>query len=332
MSRRFARAEGLFRPLAVLVSMLVLLLATMPADAAVGAYRPAVATPAPRTPKHLPNAIEPLTHYTGQISCDPRVRPGTRRLAQLLTGTYRAYDATTWASAYACGTDSPRSEHYEGRAIDWMVDVHNRRQRTAARAAIRWLLATDSAGNVDAMARRLGVMYLIWNNRIWGAWDGTWESYNGCANRRSSADDNACHRTHVHISLSWDGAMGRTSFWTGRVPSVTDNGPCRAADLNWAPRYRHRNPDPCPQYPTVAPAKRASSTKKALVIYSGARVSRGSHGPVVSAVQRALRVPDTASYTSPTATAVRRFQASRHLARTGVMNTPTWRALLAAVR
>ena len=28
----------------------------------------------------------------------------------------------------------------------------------------------------------------------------------------SRADDNACHRTHVHISLSWNGAFGRTTL------------------------------------------------------------------------------------------------------------------------
>ena len=61
-------------------------------------------------------------------------------------------------------------------------------------------------------------MYVIFNNRMWGAWDGQWEDYNGCQAKKMQAHayDNACHRTHVHISLSWNGARGKTTFWTGR--------------------------------------------------------------------------------------------------------------------
>src|SRR4051794_27362390 len=251
--------------------------------------------PPPRTPSGLPAAIEPFTPYVEQVACDPTRRPGTARLAGLLTDTYRSYSATSWASTYACGTDGDRSEHYDGRAIDWMVSVRNARQYAAAKAALGWLLATDAAGNRVAMARRLGVMYLIFNNRMWGSWDGHWHDYNGCSKRTSRADDNACHRTHVHISLSWDGAMGRTSYWTKRVPR-TDYGPCRPADLNWAYRYKRTNYLGCADYPLVRAARTASATKKALVKYSGAAVRRGWSGPAVSAVQQALHGAVSGSY------------------------------------
>ena len=72
-------------------------------------------------------------------------------------------------------------------------------------------------------------MYLIWNNRIWGAYraaDG-WRPYLDCASATSKADDTRCHRDHLHVSLSWEGAMGRTSYWTDRVAD-RDYGPCRA--------------------------------------------------------------------------------------------------------
>lgn len=120
-----------------------------------------VAVPAPRVPRGLPSSIEPLAAYVGQDSCDPFVRRGTRELAQLLAHTYRSYSATSWASTYACGTDGTQSEHYDGRAIDWMVSVQNKRQHAAAQAFLAWLLASDKAGNRFAMARRLGVMYVI---------------------------------------------------------------------------------------------------------------------------------------------------------------------------
>jgi peptidoglycan hydrolase-like protein with peptidoglycan-binding domain len=285
----------------------------------------------PPTPSGLPVAIEPLAPYVEQVACDPHVRPGTARLARLLASTYRSYSASSWSSTYACGTDGDRSEHYDGRAIDWMVDVHNARQRAAAQSAIAWLLATDAAGNRAAMARRLGVMYIIWNNRIWGAWNGRWDSYNNCAHLTSRANDNACHRTHVHLSLSWNGAMARTSYWSKRVVS-TDWGPCRPRDLNWAYLYQHANYLGCASFPRVRAPEGASAIKRALVTYSGAPVRRGWGGPAVSAVQRALQVPVTGSYASSTVHAVRTFQVQHHLTVTGAMNAGTWRALLAAVR
>src|SRR5579875_1612324 len=117
----------------------------------------------------------------------------------VLATTYRSYGATDWASTYTCGTDGTRSEHYDGRAIDWMVSVTDRRQHAAAKAFLAWLLATDKAGNRFAMARRLGVMYVIYDNRMWGAWDGRWEQYDGCFHHPQPAYANTCHRTHMHI-------------------------------------------------------------------------------------------------------------------------------------
>jgi peptidoglycan hydrolase-like protein with peptidoglycan-binding domain len=286
---------------------------------------------APRTPAGLPGSIEPLAPYVEQVSCDPTVRPGTAKLARLLASTYRSYGATAWNSTYSCGTDGTRSEHYDGRAIDWMVSIRNSRQHAAAKAALAWLLATDAAGNRFAMARRLGVMYLIYDNRMWGSWDGRWHDYNGCSRLKSHSYDNACHRTHIHISLSWNGAMGRTSFWTKHV-APTDFGPCRARDLNWAYRYVRTNLRGCPSYPLVKAARKASATKKALVQYSGAPVRRGWGGPAVTAVQQGLHLPGTGQYGSSTVAAVRRFQRAHHLNVTGAMNPRTWRALLASVR
>jgi hypothetical protein len=33
-----------------------------------------------------------------------------------------------------------------------------------------WLLAKDKYEHRHAYARRLGIMYIVWNRRIWGAW------------------------------------------------------------------------------------------------------------------------------------------------------------------
>ncbi|WP_375482022.1 peptidoglycan-binding protein [uncultured Jatrophihabitans sp.] len=290
-------------------------------------------TPAPRTPSGLPSAIEPMAAYVPQVSCDPRIGPGTRKLANYLANTYRASTRTTWMSFYPCGTDGTPSEHSDGRAIDWMVNVRDPKQRAAANATIAWLLATDSHGNRYAMARRLGVMYLIWNNRIWGSWGGGWSNYNGCLAKsmQKAAYANACHRTHIHISLGWAGAQGRTSFWTKKV-AAQDFGPCRARDLNWGPRYYGPRSTPCPQYAKARAPKGATSTKKALVTWSGAWLGRSSSGPAVVAVRRALHLSSSSSYGSSAVAAVERLQRAHHLPVTGAMNQNTWRALLTATR
>jgi hypothetical protein len=168
-----------------------------------------------------------------------------------------------------------------------MVSIRNAGQYASAKAFIGWLLATDRSGHTFAMARRLGVMYLIYNNRMWGSWSGRWEPYNNCAHQPQAGYDTACHRNHVHISLSWNGATGRTSFWF-KQRVATDFGPCRPRDLNWAgPRLRI-NWIECPRYPKVAPAARSSATKVAL---DGARRGAGGtethHRPGVSDQGRA---------------------------------------------
>jgi hypothetical protein len=311
--------------LAFVVVLAVLWVAPQ-ASAQPGTVAAHVAVP-PHTPHGLPSGIEPLAAYVPQVACDQRTHPGTRALARLLT---RTYPDTTTATTYACGTDGVPSEHSDGRAIDWMANVRDHRQHAEAKATLHWLLAADSSGNRFAMARRLGVMYLIYDNRMWGAWDGTWEDYNGCAHLPARAYDNQCHRTHVHISLGWAGAMGATSFWTKQVAG-TDYGPCRARDLNWAGTYQRPRRSPCPRYPDVTAPRHASATKVALIEFSGAEVRPGWGGPATSAIQRALNVPATGVFAAATKAAVRKFQRNHGLAASGVVNQRTWRLLLKSV-
>jgi hypothetical protein len=285
---------------------------------------------APPTPTGLPTAIEPLANYVGQSACDPHTRAGTAQLAALLVKTY---PGTTTNTVYSCATDGATSEHYEGRAIDWMVSARTVTGLANATAMLSWLLATDKSGDRFAMARRLGLMYVIFNNRIWGDWDQKWDPYQDCATRTSTAYDSYCHRNHVHISLGWNGAMARTSFWSKRVSTTTDFGPCRPRDLNWASRYVSANLVGCPSYATVVAPTGASTLKKTLVRYSGARVGLNSHGPIVLAVQQALHVAGAAGDFGPiTLAAVLAFQKTRGLPQSGLMDQASWRAVLAVTK
>ena len=168
----------------------------------------------PHPPHRFSQAIEGPAPYQPEKRCRPHVRPGTEKLGTLLTRTYRH---TTFFTVRPC--DGSVSEHFDGRAIDWMVSASVGWQHHDAREFLHWLLGQDRWGHWNAMARRLGVMYVIFNNRMWGAWDGHWHDYNRCMSKKKQKNryDNACHRTHVHISLDWRGARARTSFWTGRV-------------------------------------------------------------------------------------------------------------------
>ncbi len=289
-----------------------------------------VALPGPRLPTGLPAQVEDLAAYVQQVSCDPTAKPGAVKFGTLLRTTY---PGTSYSVGRDCGADGMASEHYEGRAVDWFVSVRTPAQAARAQQLINWLLAPDSQGRPYANARRLGVMYMIWNNRIWGSYRAAegWRPYGSCATRTAPGDDTTCHRNHIHFSLSWAGAMGRTSFWT-RAAAAQDYGPCRPADLNWAPAYSAPRATPCPSYFPVSAPSGTSATQVALVRYAGATVGPGSTGPVVRAVQSGLGLGIDGSYGAQTAAAVNVLQRRAGLRTSGWMDAGTWRALLAAAK
>ena len=161
----------------------------------------------PKAPAVFPTDIEVFAPYQPQTFCDPVAKPGTLALAHLLTSTYTGTAIVSLTRP--CASDT--SEHYDGRAIDWGVDHRNVNQRAQGQAFLDWLFASDDSGDKDAMVRRLGIMYVIWNHRIWGSYSQHWEPYDNCTG------PTACHVDHMHISLDWSGAEKKTSFWTGKV-------------------------------------------------------------------------------------------------------------------
>ena len=216
----------------------VLLPATV---ATAGTTSTAAASIVPHAPVVLPAEIEVMPPYQGQTFCDPKVKPGTQALANLLTKTYSGTSIVSLVRA----CDGSRSEHYDGRAIDWGVDHRNDAMRAKGKAFLDWLFATDRDGNTDAMVRRLGVMYVIWNKRIWGSYSQHWEPY-------SCSGPTDCHVDHMHISLDWSGAMKKTSFWTGKVtepmdPPLQTIKPGQTVTTEVSPRYA-----PTPAYRVVA--------------------------------------------------------------------------------
>ncbi|MGO4363219.1 peptidoglycan-binding domain-containing protein [Terrabacter sp. RAF57] len=283
----------------------------------------------PPTPAGLPVAIEGLSPYVPPTGCDLRTRTGSAKLAKLIQVTY----GNTYGLSRTCtSATTPSSEHFDGRAIDTFFNVRNATERAEASAVLTWLLAYDKAGNRYANARRLGVMYIIWNDKMWSSYRPAegWRPYSTCADTPSSAYDTACHRNHIHLSLSWEGANGRTSFWTKTVAPV-DWGPCRPADLNWSEGQAAPNPKRCTSYPVVKAPAGASTLLKQLVPRSGMVLRPGMSGPAVTTLQNAIGVsPATGTFASVTTSRLKTWQTTHGLGATGIAYPSTWRALLAA--
>jgi peptidoglycan hydrolase-like protein with peptidoglycan-binding domain len=257
---------------------------------------PAAAVPPP-TPAGLPTGIEALQPYVGQKYCDPVAKPGVRAFSNLLLTTYK--DTSSLGIVRDCGVGG-QSEHKEGRAWDWGVTYSNATDRAHVNEVFHWLFATDARGNQAAMARRLGLMYIIWNNQIWKAYqlDRGWQAYNG-------SDP---HTGHVHFSFGWAGARQATSYWTNKVAPI-DYGPS-GPPVN-APIDPKESPDNIP----------------VITKYGSTTLQVGSTGEAVKVVQTALRITADGSYGAGTKTAVSAFQDAQQMKVTGTFGPLEWKAL-----
>ena len=153
-------------------------------------------------------AIDAYASYEAPEDCLTTEQPGVKEFRSLLQDRY---GANSGGILRACHIGGP-SDHKEGRAYDWMLDANDAADRAKADEVLDWLLATDEHGNAHAMARRLGISYIIWDHEWWASWrpnDG-WRPYTGAHP----------HDDHIHFSFSWAGAKQETSFWTGGGPFV----------------------------------------------------------------------------------------------------------------
>lgn len=271
MSRRarFRRSLGLLLSGVVMTGGLV----AVDAPAALASY------PVPPTPLGLTAAIEPIQPYIGQTTCQPTAKPGVSAFRNLLIHTYP--DTGSLGISRDCGAGG-QSEHKEGRAFDWRVSYYNSRQRAEANTLIAWLTKTDQYGNKAAMARRFGIMYMIWNKQIWKAYDPRgWQPYYGAS----------AHRDHVHFSFGWAGAKKVTSYWD-RTVAPLDFGPNPPAHVTPVPRL---------------------SNLDVVRRYGGTTLALPAGGSAVKVVQAALKLPVDGDYGSDTAAAVARFQVDQRL-------------------
>ena len=160
--------------------------------------------------------VEDYARYQPQTTCRRAAQPGTLELARWLERRFDGGRAHT--SVRACRSGGA-SEHKDGRAIDWTLNASKKADRKIAKAFLKAIFATDEQGNTHALARRMGIMYVIWNDKMYSAWDQFQrEGYlsSSCRSKKRCSKT-LRHRDHVHISLSMKGAKGKTSWYAGRL-------------------------------------------------------------------------------------------------------------------
>lgn len=227
------------RRIPVLVAAAALLLSGL-------AVLPASAPPATAMP------IEGFPSYQPQQTCKPKAKRGTVMLSKHLMNRYQGSGSSGISRSCAA---SGVSEHKEGRAFDWRISARSKRDRGYATHFIKRLTATDKRGNTKALARRMGIMYLIWNDRIWSAsrrYSPRPYLHSACSSRKSCSAT-LRHRDHMHISLTWKGARARTSWYRKRLGTSTPSTPPKPA------------PEPQPQ-PEPAPEPEEAEPERAPLV------------------------------------------------------------------
>jgi len=174
---------------ALAATMIVMTIASTPARAA-------------PEPAAFDVPVDAYAAYVPQSTCATKVQPGAVALRDLIAARYPDHASFLMLRDCAAGGVS---EHKEGRALDWMLEVDEAADDRVAWDFVNWLRESEGPEQ-NARMRRLGIMYVIWDTEILRAYRPHlgWDPYRG---------PNP-HINHMHISLSWAGARKDTSWWT----------------------------------------------------------------------------------------------------------------------
>lgn len=144
---------------------------------------------------------------TKEGDCDPTPKPGVLAFREWVLGKWGQKPGSPQNIIRDCSIGSP-SEHKEGRAWDIMTNSIEHGQ-----SIVDALMAPDPvSGEPHALARRAGIMYLIWDHKMWRAYPwqgkpaGDWEEY-------TKGEAASPHTDHIHFSFSKAGAAGETSLY-----------------------------------------------------------------------------------------------------------------------
>ncbi|HRW00938.1 MAG TPA: peptidoglycan-binding protein [Tetrasphaera sp.] len=246
----------------------------------------AAVPPPPKPPVTLPSAVDVSMPYEGQGFCELVTRPGVADFAKTVS---THYSRTDYHTVRTCLGDV--SEHYDGRALDWMLSAYDPKDKAIADSVTKWLTQPVN-GVYGANARRLGIMYIIWNGKTWKSYRNpeTWTTYTGAVP----------HTDHIHFSFAWDGACKRTSWWTGKALTTVSMAKCGSSNG-----------------PLVSVETEFTQYKDTLLML-------GSKGDAVVLAQQNLGVPADGDFGPITRSAVINFQKKWKLDVTGRVNKGVW--------
>ncbi len=167
---------------------------------------PAYPVPEPPQSDTLPDEVDIDLPYQSQVVCDPVDKPGLEAFGNMVGQHYERPLFTTSRSCI-----NQKSDHYDGRALDWPLDAGSPTDRRIGDSVVTWLTENDGE-----MAKRFGIQSIIWNAHSWRPNGNGWQGYVG----------QSAHTDHIHFSFTRDGALMRTSWWTGVPLEQVDFGPC----------------------------------------------------------------------------------------------------------
>ncbi len=186
------------RPLLATVALLVAVVALLPSPAGAESKYP----------------LEDFASYQPATGCVKKPQPGTVMLGRFVA---QRFGGGLGPMLRRCG--GSRSEHTEGRAFDWTNDAATKAGRQRVARFLRAVLADGPSGEHAVPARRMGIMYIIWNDRMYPAWDQfrakPYLSSSCTSLKRCSKT--LRHRDHVHVSLTRQAAQRQTSWYRYRL-------------------------------------------------------------------------------------------------------------------
>jgi hypothetical protein len=158
--------------------------------------------------------VEDYASYDPQTTCTKKPRTGTVVLGEWLVVTYGGAGGAVNRPCSGSGA----SEHKDGRAVDWVLDADKPADRKLAKAFLAAAFAPDAAGNQAALARRMGIMYVIWSDHFYPAYHQFQpEKYLSSSCRsKQKCSKTLRHRDHMHISLTRQGEKGQTSWFVAQ--------------------------------------------------------------------------------------------------------------------
>lgn len=152
---------------------------------------------------------EDYATFIPETECDPVAKPGVKMFRDFVVSHLGGGRGSITRK---CNVGGP-SGHKAGRAWDWMVSINDPLDVERVHTLFDWLLDND-----QEMARRVGITYMIWANKVWRSYRGDpnqWSGYDGY-DADGHCPNPPCrnpHTDHVHFSFSVEGADGQTSFY-----------------------------------------------------------------------------------------------------------------------